>query len=115
MADPTTAEAVRLEAGQPNMPINDVRLVSVVKATNAYVRRYHKDPLDELGQPVEWPDDMRLGAARLGAGLLRDQNKPGITDNGLGGQIPDSAFRRVTDVLIEQLLRIGRFAPPQIG
>jgi len=115
MADPTTAAAVKLELGMPNIPENDVRLQSLVKATNAYIRRYHTDPVDGAGLPVEWPDDKRLGAARLAAGLYRDQNKPGITDNGLGGQIPDSAFRRVTDVLIEQLLRIGRFSPPEIG
>jgi len=115
MAEPTTAEAVKLELGMPNIPANDIRLVGIVAATNAYVRRYHSDPLDEAGEPLPWPDDMRLGAARLAAGLYRNANSPGITDNGLGSAVSDTAFRRVTDVLIEQLLRIGRHAPPMIG
>lgn len=113
--DPTDVAAVKLELGMPNIPNNDSNLVALVAATNAYVRRYREDPTDELGAPVEWDAAARLGAARLAAGLYRNANKPGITDNGLGGAASDTAFRRVTDVLIEQLLRIGRSAPPSVG
>jgi len=111
--DPTTVTAAALELGVAGAG-NDTKLATYVAATNAYVRRYHSDPTDAAGVPVEWPADHRLGAARLAAGLYRNANAPGITDNGAGG-ISDTAFRRATDVLIEQLLRIGRYAPPMVG
>jgi len=110
MADPTTADAVKLELGLANLPGNDSRLAGAVKAANAYVRRYREDP--EGG--AEWDDAARLGAARLAAGLYRNANAPGISDNSLG-MSSDQAYRRATDVLIEQLLRIGRHAPPSVG
>jgi hypothetical protein len=114
--DPTDVAAVKLELGMPNIPNNDQKLVALVAATNAYVRRYRTDPIDPVTlQPVAWDDAARLGAARLAAGLYRNANSPGITDSGLGGAASDTAFRRVTDVLIEQLLRIGRHAPPSVG
>lgn len=112
--DPTTVPAVVTELGL-SIPSNDSKLVALVAATNAYVRRYHADPIGPDGAPVEWAADHRLGAAKLAAGLYRNANAPGITDNGLGGAASDQAFRRATDVLIEQLLRIGRFAPPEVG
>jgi len=112
--DPTTVAAVKVELGLAT-GADDTKLVALVAATNAYVRRYHSDPLGPDGAPVEWSADKRLGAARLAAGLYRNSNAPGITDNGLGGAASDTAFRRATDVLIEQLLRIGRHAPPSVG
>lgn len=112
--DPTTVAAVKLELGLAT-GADDTKVTALVAATNAYVRRYHTDPTDADGAPVEWRDDYRLGAAKLAAGLYRNANAPGITDNGLGGAASDTAFRRATDVLIEQLLRIGRFAPPAVG
>lgn len=112
--DPTTAEAVKIELGL-QIPSNDGKLGNAVAAANEYVRRYHADPVDAAGTPIEWPASYRLGAAKLAAGLYRNANAPGITDNGLGGPGADTTFRRATDVLIEQLLRIGRFSPPRIG
>lgn len=112
--DPTTPELVTLELGLQHLNPNDKQLAEVVAATNAFVRRYHSDPLDADGQPVEWGADKRLGAARLAAGLYRNANAPGVSDNGFGAT-SDVAFRRATDILIEQLLRIGRFAPPRVG
>lgn len=114
MFDPTTVEAVKTELGLAT-GADDTKLLALVAATNAYVRRYHPDPTDADGLPVAWPADQRLGAARLAAGLYRNSNAPGISDNGLGGAASDTAFRRATDVLIEQLLRIGRHAPPAVG
>jgi hypothetical protein len=113
MADPTTVDAVKLELGM-QIPANDAKLVGAVNAANAYVRRYREDPTDELGAPTEWDAAARLGAARLAAGLYRNANAPGITDNGLG-MSSDQAYRRATDVLIEQLLRVGRHSPPSVG
>lgn len=112
--DPTTPELVALELGLQNLNPNDRQLKEVVAATNAFVRRYHRDPVDQDGQQIEWGADKRLGAARLAAGLYRNANAPGISDNGFGAT-SDVAFRRATDILIEQLLRIGRFAPPRVG
>jgi hypothetical protein len=112
--DPTTAELVRIELGL-QIPTNDSKLLTYVAAANEYVRRYHTDPVDAAGTPIEWPASYRLGAAKLAAGLYKNSNAPGITDNGLGGPVSDTQYRRATDVLIEQLLRIGRFAPPRIG
>lgn len=114
MADPTNVEAVKVELGL-QIPANDGKLVAAVEAANEYVRRYHADPVDAAGNAIEWPATRRLGAAKLAAGLYRNANAPGITDNGLGGPVSDTAFRRATDVLIEQLLQIGRFAKPEIG
>lgn len=112
--DPTTVDAAALEAGLAGAG-GDAKLAAAVAAANAYVRRYHTDPTDAAGEPVQWSADKQLGAARLAAGLYRNANAPGITDNGLGGPVSDTAYRRATDVLIEQLLRIGRYAPPSIG
>lgn len=108
---PTTAAAVITELGLPNLNANDQKLLDVVAATNAFVMERHPAPTGADGQ---YRADHRLGAARLAAGLYRNANRPGISDNGLGAT-NDQAFRRATDVLIEQLLGIGRFAPPAVG
>ena len=113
MADPTTAEAVKLELGL-SIPANDVKLTDAVAAANGYVRRYRDEPLDAAGNLIEWDASARLGAAKLAANLYRNRNAPGISEGNLG-QSNDQAYRRATDVLIEQLLRIGRFAPPSVG
>ena len=78
------------------------------------MRRYRDEPVDEQGTPIEWDASARLGAAKLAANLYTNRNAPGISENSLG-QSTDQAYRRATDVLIEQLLRIGRFAPPSVG
>ena len=83
---------------------DDERIRAAVEAANAYVRRYRGD--------VPWTADMELGAAKLAAGLVRDGYKPTI---GEGWEQNGNVFARVTDVEIEQLLRIGRFAPPVVG
>lgn len=108
---PTTAEAVILELQLSNLNANDARLAEAVEASNAYVMRYHPVP---TGADGEYRADHRLGAARLAAGLYRNANRPGISDNG-NGATNDQAYRRATDILIEQLLQIGRFALPRIG
>lgn len=108
---PTTAEAVILELQLANLNPSDERLAEAVDAANAYVLRYHPAP---TGADGEYRADHRLGAARLAAGLYRNANRPGISDNG-NGMSNDQVYRRATDVLIEQLLQIGRFAGPRIG
>lgn len=112
---PTTAAAVKLELQIPTLNDSDPKLVEAVDAANAYVLRYHPTPTDpDNPAGSAYRADHRLGAARLGAGLYRNLNRPGISDNG-NGATNDQAYRRATDVLIEQLLQIGRFAPPRIG
>lgn len=91
------------------------RLQEVVDVTNVYVRRRHADPVGPDGLPVPWPADYRLGAARLAAGLYRDANAPGISESQFGGAVAEAIKRRVTDIAIEQLLEIGRFAGPQVA
>ncbi|GAT87967.1 hypothetical protein CVCC1112_2626 [Paenarthrobacter nicotinovorans] len=109
--EPTTTEAVTEELDLKVSP-DAKRLALVVAVTNSYVRRTHTDPVDSSGESVEWPADKRLGAARLAAGLYRDANAPGITESQFGGAVQEAVKRRVTDIAIEQLLQIGRFAPP---
>lgn len=109
--EPTTVEAVEAELDL-KVPANSTRMAQVVAVANGYVRRTHRDPVDSDGVPVEWPADKKLGAARLAAGIYRDANAPGISEGQFGGAVQESARRRVTDIAIEQLLQIGRFAPP---
>ena len=109
MAKPLTTPAeVKAELGL-TVDVNDAALLDAVSAAQAYVLRYHDAPAD--GE--EWPDDYRLGAKRLAGGLYRNANSPGVSE--AFGISSDTAYRRATDVQIEQLLRIGRFAPPMVG
>lgn len=73
-------------------------------AATAYVIRHH-------GARAAWPADYQLGAIRLAAGLYRDKANPGVAEP-FGGT---NVLRRATDVQIEQLLQIGRFALPEVG
>lgn len=103
-----TADQVIADLGLKVAP-SDPKLAQCVAATVAYVSRYHEAPAGD----ADWPDDYRLGAIRLAAGLYRNANSPGVSEAfGIGS---DQAFRRATDVQTEQLLRIGRFAPPMVG
>lgn len=109
---PVTPAAAILELQQPALNPSDPRLLAAVDAANAYVLRYHPAPTSADGET--WRADHRLGGARLAAGLYRNGNRPGISDNN-NGMSNDQAYRRATDVLIEQLLQIGRFGPPRVG
>lgn len=77
---------------------------AAVDAANAYVARYRGND--------EWTADTLLGAAMLARGIIRDGYTPAI---GEGWEQNASVFARLTDVRIEQLLRLGRFAPPKVG
>ena len=109
---PTTAEAIAVQLQLPEVNTNDKQLQDAADAANAYVLRYHPEPTAADGE--KWRADHRLGAAMLGAGLYRGANRSGISDNGLG-MSNDQAYARATDVRIEQLLQIERFAIPRIG
>ncbi len=74
------------------------------EAAIAYVERFH-------GIRDKWPADYQLGAVRLAAALYRDKANPGATDPFGTGNV----LRRATDVQIEQLLQVGRFAAPEVG
>lgn len=87
-----------------NVTASDPRLVAIVDATNAFVRRYRGT------EP--WTADTELGAATLARGLWRDGYAPAV---GEGWEQQGNVFARLTDVKIEQLLRIGRFARPVVG
>lgn len=106
MSDPLTAlTPARLIAlaGVKARP-DDSRLVGLCEATTAYVNRYREGR--------EWTADTELGAAYLARGLWRDGHTPSI---GEGWEQQGNVFARLTDIKIEQLLRIGRFAPPAVG
>lgn len=109
---PTDPAAVAEELQLPEMNRNDKRLQSAVAAANEYVLRYHPEPTARDGK--DWRADHKLGAALLGAGLYRAANRSGISDNGLG-MSHDQAYARATDVRIEQLLQIERYAVPRVG
>lgn len=108
MADLVTPAAVIADLAL-TVPVTDPALVACVDAAKAFVARYHDDP----AEGADWPADYRLGALRMAGGLYRNANSPGISE-AFGG-ISDTAYRRATDVQVEQLLRIGRFAPPAVG
>lgn len=112
MVPPTDAAAVVEELQLPHLNESDKRLQRAVKAANAFVLRSHPEPTGEDGET--WNEDHALGAAMLAANLYRNANRPGVSDNGLG-MSNDQAYRRATDVLIEQLLQIERYAPPRVG
>ncbi|MFD2674992.1 hypothetical protein [Gulosibacter bifidus] len=81
---------------------DSARVAECAAAATAYVRRYR----------TEWDESCHLGALHLAAGLYRDRATPGIAE---GWESAQNVFARLTDVRIEQLCRIGRFAPPRIG
>lgn len=108
MPEVVTAAAVKTELAL-TAPADEPKLLDAVAAAAAFVARYHTAPADN--QP--WPADYRLGAVKLAANLYRNSNSPGVSE-AFGGA-GDQAFRRATDVQIEQLLRIGRFAAPLVG
>lgn len=103
----TDAGAVKAELAL-TAPADDPKLAAAVAATIAYVARYHSEPTSG-----EWPADYQLGAAKLAANLYRNANSPGVGE--AFGISNDTAYRRATDIQIEQLLRIGRFAAPVVG
>lgn len=98
--------------GDASVPAGDI--TSAVRATKAYVMREHSEASVTVGDVVTWPWDYKLGATKLAAGLVR-----GGFSAAVGGEVGDGysmqALARLTDVEIEQLLRMGRFTPPRIG
>lgn len=105
----TTPELVADELSL-SAPADNAKLARAVAAAVAYVARYHSEP---VGDGAAWPMDYVLGATKLAANLYRNANAPGVAE--AFGATADTAYRRATDVQIEQLLRIGRFAPPMVG
>lgn len=85
----------------------DADLIACCDAAEAYVLRYLTKP------DAGWSADQKLGALLLALGLYRDKASPGVIEN--YGGLDRAAYRRATDVQIEQLLRIGRYAKPVIG
>ncbi|MFJ3394004.1 hypothetical protein [Leifsonia aquatica] len=79
-------------------------------AAIAFVLRRKADPT-KLDPPETWAADFKLGALRLAVGLYRDALKPGVAEPFAQGNV----YARATDVQIEQLLQIGRFALPVVG
>lgn len=99
--DPTL---VRDELGLPAGGPDDPRLDLAIDAATEYITRYK-------GTPAAWKADYRLAGVRLAVGLYRDAAKVGITE----AFASSSTYKRATDVQIEQLLQIGRYAAPQVG
>ncbi|GAB2558778.1 hypothetical protein [Leucobacter ruminantium] len=88
----------------PGAAIDAEALALAKAAAIAYVVRHH-------GALEAWPADYQLGALRLAAGLYRDKANPGTTDPFGNANV----HRRATDIQIEQLLEVGRFARPRVG
>lgn len=98
----TAAAATRAAAAA-----GDPDLILACNAADAYVRRYLDEP------DTGWTADQKLGGLLLAVGLYRDKATPGVIEQ--YGTIERAAYRRATDIQIEQLLRIGRYAKPVIG
>lgn len=81
---------------------DEARANECARAATSYICRYRD----------AWDDSCHQGAVQLAAGLYRDRATPGIAE---GWESAGNVFARLTDVRIEQLCRIGRFAPPKIG
>lgn len=94
-------------AARAAVAVDNADLVLACDAAEAYVRRYLDEPA------TGWSADQRLGALLLAVGLFRDKATPGVIEQ--YGGIERAAYRRATDIQIEQLLRIGRHALPVIG
>lgn len=88
-----------------------------VAATKAYVARYHDTPyVDPTGDPlvVNWPYDYKLGAVKLATALVKSGFSAAINADP-SDPLVQSSLGRLTDIEIEQLLEIGRFATPLVG
>lgn len=96
--------------------IEDETITLAVMATIDYVGRYHSTPMTDAEPPtVAWPYSYKLGAVKLASGLVRGGLSAALGENEPTDMFSNQAFERVTDISIEQLLRIGRFALPRIS
>ncbi|MCT2043400.1 hypothetical protein M3D15_08690 [Pseudoclavibacter alba] len=80
-------------------------LTLAAEAATEYIKRYR-------GDEKAWGADVEKGAYLLAANLYRDNASTGIAE---GWETQGNPFARATDIRIEQLCRIGRFAPPKVG
>ncbi|WP_201518889.1 hypothetical protein [Gulosibacter hominis] len=101
-AEAATVTADELAAYLDEVASDSARVEQCAAAATAYVHRYR----------TEWDASCHEGALQLAAGLYRDRATPGIAE---GWETARNVFARLTDVRIEQLCRIGRFAPPIVG
>lgn len=111
-----TAEDVKL-ALRGDTAALDADIDLAVAATTAYVARYHDTPyVDPTADPlvVAWPADYKAGAVKLAASLVRSGFSATLNSDP-ADPLVQSSLGRLTDVEIEQLLEIGRFATPRIG
>lgn len=88
----------------------DDQLAQVADAVNTMVRTW---PVAQAAVGLdEWPADITLGAGKLGARLWRRRNSPaGVASIGPGGAV----YEARSDPDIAQLLKVGPYAPPQVG
>ena len=101
--------------GGAGLPASDVaRLDRIAAAVNSWVRTLPvAGPVDEAS-PADWTGYAHIveGATMLGARLYRRKNTPDGVAVFSGEGI---AYVRRNDPDVAMLLRIGDYAPPQVG
>lgn len=92
---------------------DDLGIQDVVDAVNARVRRWDHLAAGVVGvEPEAWPHDTKRGADMLAARLFRRKDTPaGVASFGEGGAV----YVMRTDPDVALLLRLGPYAPPQVG
>ena len=110
--DPTDLNAVKAQLTIGD-DVDDVRLTPYVLAVNVVVSGLPKAARLEQDPPLdEWPADLRLGAAMLGARLWRRRSSPdGIAAFSDQGAI----YIQRNDPDIAMLLGLGAWGRPAVG
>lgn len=90
----------------------DIELEAVCEAVTALIVSYVDFAIPTTTSGIAWPADIALGAKMLAARLYRRRNSPGGVES-LGELGPVYVSRNDPD--LAQLLRLGRFARPQVG
>lgn len=107
MTEPTSPAGVSTWLGRDRGAATPEQLTSVVKATNAVVRR-----MTGTTAATEWTEDVQLGATMLAGRLWRRRDSPAGVET-FGGDGAVYVQRRDADV--DMLLQIGAYTPPRVG
>lgn len=107
-----TVADLKTAVGDNTIPEDTFTLA--VQATKAHVLRYHSVASVTVDGTITWPYDFKLGAVKLAAGLVRS-GFSAATSSDPNDPLSQATLNRLTDLEIEQLLRIGRAQEPRIG
>lgn len=115
-AGPTSRQLIddHLTGGAGLPAADTTRVERIAAAVNALVRTLPVTSPVDAASPVDWTgyDHIVEGATMLGARLYRRKNTPDGVAVFSGEGI---AYVRRNDPDIAQLLRLGDYAPPQVG